>query len=501
MEATHPGTGFGEMTLAGGYARGHTRPRSKAWLAIVVGVVAVATATVAMWRGIEPFATSYYIFAWYATLLILYGALALTSARSPALRRPLSLATMLGWSVVVWLFFELLNFRLLNWYYVFVPADAAIRWVAITISFATVLPAIFGAEALLEGLGAMENVRWPKLSVTERLLRNMRIAGVLMLILPMIWPRFTFPLVWGTATFMLEPSVYRRDRTRSLLCDLEQGKPGRLLRILLGGAAIGFLWELFNIKARGKWIYTVPFFDELKLFEMPVLGFLGFPPFSVDCFVIWQMLVLLGIAVPLSGRALPAPAGRRWGAAAAAVAFSVAVLAVMELRTISSYTPRLRDMPGVPAAELRRAGLDVFSLAESEPEHTAVVAGATTEQAQSWIDRARLVGLRGIGTHNAERLMQVCVYSVEDLSRRDPEQLAKELREKFGKDFVYSRVTLWVRAAKRATRDGEGTGLPTREAGACAQGNQLTTSSVPDFPSMTSPITAAGNSFRRAPTS
>src|SRR5213075_590406 len=99
------------------------------------------------------------------------------NVRSPGLRRPASLVTMLGWSAVVWFFFELVNFRLRNWYYVFVPADGAIRWFAITISCATVLPAVFGAEALLDGRGVMEHLRWPKLHVTPRLLRNTQIAG------------------------------------------------------------------------------------------------------------------------------------------------------------------------------------------------------------------------------------------------------------------------------------------------------------------------------------
>ena len=32
---------------------------------------------------------------------------------------------------------------------------------------------------------------------------------------------------------------------------------------------------------------------KLKLFEMPVLGFFGFPPFAVECFVLVQFLGLL----------------------------------------------------------------------------------------------------------------------------------------------------------------------------------------------------------------
>ena len=62
------------------------------------------------------------------------------------------------------------------------------------------------------------------------------------------------------------------------LRQLERGDYGQTLRLLLAGLIAGLFWEFFNFWARAKWIYTVPFFDELKLFEMPVAGFLGFPP-------------------------------------------------------------------------------------------------------------------------------------------------------------------------------------------------------------------------------
>ncbi len=440
-----------EAPAVGGYARGEVRPRPKGWAAVAVGAAGLVTATVLMLRDAAPFATMYYVFAWYSTLLALYGVLALVSGRSPALRRPASLATMLGWSVVVWLFFELLNLRLRDWYYVFVPREGAVRWVYIAVSFATVLPAVFGAEALLEGLGVAERARWPRLRVTPRLLRGVRAAGALALVLPLLWPRWFFPLVWGSATLLLEPSVYRRDPARSLLHDLEEGRPGRMLRILLGGAAIGFLWEMFNIRARGKWIYTVPGFDDGKLFEMPVLGFFGFPPFAVDCYVMWQLLVVQGLAVPLAGRPLPARRLKRWGSALGAVAFSAVVLRGMEARTISSVAPRLSDVPGIPAPALRDAGYDVFSLSSASPAAVALATGASPEESARWVSAARLVTLRGIGTRNARDLMAVGIQSPGRLAAADPAWLARALRARTGRPVVDARLRVWIRAARAAT--------------------------------------------------
>jgi hypothetical protein len=344
----------------------------------------------------------------------------------------------------------------------------------------------------------MEQVRWPKLRVTPRLLRNTQIAGVLTLVLAMIWPKYCFPLVWGTMTLLLEPSVYRTDPERSLLRDLEEGRPGRLLRVLIGGAMIGFCWELFNIRARGKWIYTVPFFEDLKLFEMPLLGFFGFPPFAVDCFVIWQWLVLKGVAVPLSGKAVPASRARRVSVTIAAVAFCLAVLAGMEVRTISSVTPHLAELPGVPAAQLTRAGFNVFRLAEASPDEMASLASVPPQTAQAWIDEARLSGLRGIGSRNTRDLLTVCIRSVEELATADPKRLAVTLRQVTGHEVIDARVRVWVRAAQRevfgSTKAGdiEAESIAKEHyAQGCERPNQLSTTMVPGSPFSIAPMTTA----------
>lgn len=443
---------FGSEVAVGGYARGHVRPRSKGWAAVLVGLAGLAYSAVGMLNGVEPFATSFYIFAWYSTLLALYGVLALVAGRSPALRRPASLLTMLGWSVVVWLFFELINFRLRDWYYIFLPDHLTVRWLTTVISFATVLPAVFGAEALLEAFDVFERVRWPRLRVTPRLLRGLQLAGVLMIVLSLVWPTYLFPLIWGATTFILEPEVYRRDPERSLLADLERGHPGRLLRLLAGGAAIGFLWEFYNIRARAKWIYTVPGLEDAKLFEMPVLGFFGFPPFAVDCYVIWQLLVLGGVAVPLAGRAHAAPTSRRIGVAVVAALFSLLVLTGMEARTISSVRPELAGLPGVPAAALTGAGYDVFSLAAATPEEVARRTGVTGGDATRWIETARLATLRGIGTRNTQRLEAAGVTSVASLAAQDPAVLGERLQKSGTRPVVDARVRVWVKAAREAVR-------------------------------------------------
>ena len=52
-------------------------------------------------------------------------------------------------------------------------------------------------------------------------------------------------------------------------------------------ACSGRAW---NWLASARWRYTVPFLGDVKLYEMPVLGFLGFAPFALAVFALYQFL-------------------------------------------------------------------------------------------------------------------------------------------------------------------------------------------------------------------
>ncbi|OGK99442.1 MAG: hypothetical protein A3J45_08560 [Candidatus Rokubacteria bacterium RIFCSPHIGHO2_02_FULL_69_13] len=50
------------------------------------------------------------------------------------------------------------------------------------------------------------------------------------------------------------------------------------------------LWEFWNFWALSRWTYTVPYGGDWKIFEMPVLGYLGFPPFALEAFAMYNFL-------------------------------------------------------------------------------------------------------------------------------------------------------------------------------------------------------------------
>jgi len=106
------------------------------------------------------------------------------------------------------------------------------------------------------------------------------------------YPRYFFPLVWAWGFLLLEPVNYLLRPEDSLLEDLRRGSFRRPALLLLSGLICGFFWESWNYWAGTKWIYTLPWewLMRFKLFEMPVAGYLGFPPFAWECWSMWIFL-------------------------------------------------------------------------------------------------------------------------------------------------------------------------------------------------------------------
>jgi hypothetical protein len=195
----------------------------------------------------------------------------------------------LPWSVFIWFVFELLNLRLQNWHYLYIPTSDYLRWMGYILAYATVLPGIFETAELLETLGLFKKSKITPIKITPKFLKGSMILGTAFIILPMLWPKYFFPLIWGGFIFLLEPINYRLG-LNSFLRDWAQGNIKKFYTILASGFICGILWEFWNFFSGAQWKYTVPFVGNLKIFEMPILGYLGFPPFAISCYVIYSFI-------------------------------------------------------------------------------------------------------------------------------------------------------------------------------------------------------------------
>ena len=173
------------------------------------------------------------------------------------------------------------------WQYHALEPDLFLRRVGYDWAFATIFPALFLTAAALRA-AVFAGLRARPWRPAGRLLSTTMALGAVAVVLPLlVVASWLVPLVWVGWALLLEPWNLRRGRP-SWLADLGRGDASRLASLLVSGALCGVLWEFWNFWAATKWTYTVPYLGGVKLFEMPVLGYLGFPPFALECYAIYQ---------------------------------------------------------------------------------------------------------------------------------------------------------------------------------------------------------------------
>ncbi|MFQ5713094.1 MAG: hypothetical protein ACE5GU_03585 [Candidatus Scalinduaceae bacterium] len=198
-------------------------------------------------------------------------------------------------SVVIWLLFELYNLHLANWKYVGLPENPIELYLGTSLAFATIMPGLFLTAELLDTLRIFDRFHITKLKVTNRIIYSGIVLGFIFIMAPLLvskyYAKYLFGLVWTGFVMLLEPIVYSSNGD-SLLRDLENGILRRILSLFAAGFVCGFLWEFWNYWAASKWVYTAPFMQDVKIFEMPVIGFLGFAPFAWEYFAMYNFAKL-----------------------------------------------------------------------------------------------------------------------------------------------------------------------------------------------------------------
>jgi hypothetical protein len=249
-------------------------------------------------------------------------------------------------SIPLWVVFEGYNLIVDNWFYTGLPENAMLRYAGYAWSFATIWPAIFeGAElvgvwrrigsgrsgrsgrgacgprehsessrgaarASGGGVPASSNKCRTGPAVSWSGAQTVSVCiGVLMLLCPFFVgraiARYLAAPVWLGFIFLLDP-INARLGGESLAADFRAGRRDRLANLMMSGLLCGVLWEFWNYWSGAKWHYSVPIMEHVKIFEMPLPGYLGFPAFAVECFT---MYVFVRVAwARLSGR--PAAGGR-----------------------------------------------------------------------------------------------------------------------------------------------------------------------------------------------
>ena len=195
-------------------------------------------------------------------------------------------------SAPAWWLFEGINWRLQNWHYLGIELFS--RWdfnLWSTLSFTTVMPAVFGTAELVSSFDFWKRVApGPRISPDRKTTLIFFTAGWAMFGLMWVWPEIFFPFAWISVYFILEPlNTWLGHRSLAVYTARRNWRP--VLALWLGVLVTGFFWEMWNILSYPKWIYNVPWGDCCHIFEMPLLGYGGYLPFSLELFALYHLVM------------------------------------------------------------------------------------------------------------------------------------------------------------------------------------------------------------------
>ena len=195
-------------------------------------------------------------------------------------------------SAPAWWLFELANLRTQNWFYEGSQYIGPVTFFLLaTLSFSTVMPAVFGTAELVSTFDWLKRRgHGPHVAPTRAVLDRFLFGGLLMLALMLLWPRYFYPLLWLSLYFILD-SLNARLGNPSLLAHTGRGDWRPILALWSGILICALFWEMWNYYSYPKWIYHVPFLGFAHIFEMPALGYLGYLPFSMELYALYHLLM------------------------------------------------------------------------------------------------------------------------------------------------------------------------------------------------------------------
>ena len=444
-------------------------------VSVALGAAGLLIAIWGLWKDVGPIAQPFYAYAWWSYILVLDGVVALRQGGSLLTTGRRHFFPIFLWSITFWFFFELLNLRYQNWYYVGVFAaeqasDLLAGGLFAIACFSTVFFGLFETYEVLTAFSFARSIRAEPRELPGWVSYAVQGGGLVLIALSLLFSHYLAPLVWGSVTFLIDPWNYRRG-ARSVLWELSQGNWGLLLRLLVSGLLCGIVWENFNFYAPQKWIYTVRGLEELKLFEMPVLGFLGFPALAADAFAAYAALSFLfhgnetwetskDRSQPLENR-IPWSFSRFAATLPLHIMFWGTVTFFSQMVNVGSVQLELEDLTTLPSSRVeavRRAGIlrprQLLGAARDRDRRASLqqALALDDEGLTELFEETELYLFKGIGADHSHLLRHIGILRVEQLKKASPDELFARLeRARADKSFPALRlgmVRVWISSAR-----------------------------------------------------
>jgi hypothetical protein len=203
-------------------------------------------------------------------------------------------------SAPAWWLFEWINKRLGNWEYLGANHFSDLQYFILsTISFSTVMPAVFETAELVRSFRWVERrINGRRIPNTARSQLAIFLIGVAMVALMLMWPKYFYPFAWSSVVFILEPINHWRGHPH-FLEQLQNRDWRKIISLALGSLICGLFWEMWNFYSYPKWIYHTPGVEFLHIFEMPLLGYGGYIPFALELCALKELVCPRGIRLRL----------------------------------------------------------------------------------------------------------------------------------------------------------------------------------------------------------
>ena len=233
---------------------------------------------------------------WLGFILAVDGLVLRRTGTSLIVRSPKIMAMMFILAVPYWWMFEAINQVIQNWVYIGSNTETNLFSVIQTsLAFSVVIPAVFEVSELVGSFNFINRfARMPALVLNRQQVAIIGILGVLSLAALLTWPKYLFPITWLSLFFIFDPINYLTGRP-SITANVRHGDWRLVVAFALGALICGFFWEMWNYQATISWQYNIGFFDFVRIFHMPLLGYGGYLPFGLETYAMFHFVVgLLG---------------------------------------------------------------------------------------------------------------------------------------------------------------------------------------------------------------
>jgi len=265
------------------------------------GLFLILFAILAATRDIPYFNIWVTPIGWFGYIFFLDWMVFKIKNQSLILSRTKEFLWMLPISVLLWCLFEWHNLYFKNWEYLGIPETWWLKYPGLFLAFSTILPAMIETNEWLKAQRVISfDFTLKDLKKPSTLHLTLEIMfGILLILICCLWANeYTGPLVWIGYLFVFAPLNYLLG-IGGILRDRGEGNIRETITLCLTGVICGIVWEFLNFWADAKWVYHVPYFENIRVFEMPLLGFLGFIPFAI-LFLEMYSFLLKGV-IPFFG--------------------------------------------------------------------------------------------------------------------------------------------------------------------------------------------------------